>query len=71
VPIVTMPITTNDSIIKPVNTIATPSAKRPRTDSPTNHQQAYKKPTLTLDQLKLQYGNMNVNKKIDVCIFIY
>jgi len=59
VPIVTMPITTNDSIIKPVNTIATPSAKRRRTDSPTNHQQEYKTPTLTLDQLKLQYGNMN------------
>jgi hypothetical protein len=39
-----------------------PSAKRRRADSPVNHQQSSEKPTLTFEQLKLQYGNLSVNK---------
>ena len=48
-PIITVPATT------------TPSTKRRRDDSPVNHQQITEVPTLTLEQLKRQYGNMSVN----------
>ncbi|CAF1021772.1 unnamed protein product [Adineta steineri] len=56
VPVITMPLVTNDSISKQVNTIASPVAKRRRSDSPTNQQQVSELSTLSLNQLKLQYG---------------
>jgi cyclic AMP-dependent transcription factor ATF-6 alpha len=52
VPVLTMPLTTNDSI-------TTSSAKRRRADSPINHRQISEMPTITLDQLKLQYKNLS------------
>jgi hypothetical protein len=42
--------------------ITAPSAKRRRENSPVNHQQSSELSKLTFDQLKLQYGNMSVNK---------
>jgi hypothetical protein len=54
----------NDSAVKQVPTITTPVAKRRRSDSPTNHQQLSEIPTLSYDQLKLQYGNMTVNRLV-------
>jgi hypothetical protein len=51
-----MPLTTNDSI-------TTSSAKRRRADSPINHRQISEMPTITLDQLKLQYKNLSVRIK--------
>jgi hypothetical protein len=54
----------NDSAVKQVPTVATPVAKRRRSDSPTNHQQLSEIPTLTYDQLKLQYGNLTVNRLV-------
>ncbi|CAF4278184.1 unnamed protein product, partial [Adineta steineri] len=56
VPVITMPLVTNDSVSKQVNTIASPVAKRRRSDSPTNQQQVSELSTLSLNQLKLQYG---------------
>jgi len=55
-PVITM--TTN-------NPITTTSVKRRRADSPVNQPQTIEKPTLTLNELKRQYGNMSVNNQID------
>ncbi len=51
--------------------LTTTSTKRRREDSPINYQHVTEIPKLTLDQLKLQYGNKSVNKnyKIDFVFF--
>jgi hypothetical protein len=49
----------------PVITMTTPSVKRRRADSPVNQPQTIEKPTLTINELKRQYGNMSVNNQID------
>jgi hypothetical protein len=47
------------------NSMISPPAKRRRSDSSTNHQQlpiqSTEVTTLTLDQLKVQYGNVSVS----------
>jgi hypothetical protein len=58
---------TNDSINQQVNT----AVKRRRSISPTGHEQL---PTMTLDQLKLKYGNMSVMKDFvgfDFLFYVY
>ncbi len=47
------------------NSIATPAIKRRRSNSPVNQQPKVEKPTLTLNELKLQYGNMSVSYQSD------
>lgn len=58
--------------------MTSPPAKRRRSESSTNHQQlpiqSTELTTLTLDQLKVQYGNVSVciSKKFHFsCIIIY
>ncbi|CAF1047502.1 unnamed protein product [Rotaria sordida] len=57
-PVIKMPLATNDLLVKQNDRITTPPIKRRRSDSPTNNDNIYQKSTLTLDQLKLQYRNM-------------
>lgn len=64
-----MPLKTTDLVVKSVNTVAIPSAKRRRSDSISNHQETCENSTLTLDQLRLQYGNMSVRMKVVLLIF--
>ena len=59
VPVFTVPVTTT-------NVITTSTAKRPRSDSPVEHTQITEMPTLTLDQLKRQYGHMSVSNPIEL-----
>ncbi|CAF4863107.1 unnamed protein product, partial [Rotaria sp. Silwood2] len=57
-PMINIPLSTNELIVKETNRIENPSIKRRRSNSPTYNQQISEKSTLTLDQLKLQYRNM-------------
>ncbi|CAF4027074.1 unnamed protein product [Rotaria sp. Silwood1] len=57
-PIIKMPLSTNESIIKDQNQIIIPPLKRRRSNSPITNEQISEQPKLTIDQLKLQYGNM-------------
>ncbi len=59
---------TNGTFIKTINgnnTMTSPPAKRRRSESSNNHQQlpmqSSELTTLTLDQLKVQYGNVSVS----------
>lgn len=51
---------------KPVNPTSPPIAKRRRSDSPSEHQQVTEVPTVTVEQLKAQYGHMSVSEA-NVC----
>lgn len=59
IPVITMPLTPNNSLNTEINTIKSPSIKRRRTESPTNDKQLSTTSILTLEQLKLQYSNMS------------
>ncbi|UJR13505.1 hypothetical protein I4U23_000519 [Adineta vaga] len=59
-----LPITTNDSVLKPINSITPPPpppTKRRRSDSSSEQQQQqlWEVPSATIEQLKLQYGNLS------------
>ncbi|CAF0897663.1 unnamed protein product [Adineta ricciae] len=60
-PLIAVPVVVNDSVPTPVNAITPPIAKRRRSDSPSEQksQHLFEVPTATVDQLKLQYGNLS------------
>lgn len=66
-----MPLTNNNIDLQQSNSVTIKSNKRRRSDSPINNQQSNEKSILTLDQLRLKYGNLSVKLKEKLYMLYY